>query len=244
MYCIEIRICPGGLVCIRDGAHTHFNKTSSVDEFTPTQGLKRFLLNYVDESVIHCRKLKWDDESPHSPVVADENSLPPLRSQSPRDANQRNNTSNAITPGSPITIPTAVVSPLNNMNNSQPRSESPFNASSPATGPNWPGSPGIVRPAPRTDDKTNTTETAQSVTTKGRSWTASVPTLLTNEALETLCFPGPHPQHEVPGPDLCPLERFLGCVYMRRNLQRFIQSEEHVRMLNYMFVLVLTVYFD
>lgn len=28
------------------------------------------------------------------------------------------------------------------------------------------------------------------------------------------------------GPDMSPLERFLGCVYMRRALQRFIQAED------------------
>lgn len=232
MYCIEIRMCPGGLVCIRDGGHSHFNKSSSVDEFTPTQGLKRFLLNYVDESVVHCRRLKWDDESPASPAVVDENNLLPLRVQSPRDANQRNTTPTPNAPGSPITIPTAVITPMNSINHHQQSSiESPINDPSPQTAPNWPGSPCIARPSPRPDDKPLATESAQSDAqpTSSRSWTASVPTLLTNEALETLCFPGPHPQPEVPGPDLCPLERFLGCVYMRRNLQRFIQSEEHVR---------------
>lgn len=53
--------------------------------------------------------------------------------------------------------------------------------------------------------------------------------MLTDEALETLCRPGPHPQKEIPGPDMCPLERFLGCCFMRRHLQRFIQTDEFVR---------------
>lgn len=61
-----------------------------------------------------------------------------------------------------------------------------------------------------------------------RSWAGAVPTLLTHEALDTLCRPCPHPQKDIPGPELSPLERFLGCVSMRRNLQRFIQSEESV----------------
>ena len=60
-----------------------------------------------------------------------------------------------------------------------------------------------------------------------RSWAGAVPTLLTHEALDLLCSPSPHPQH-LPGPELSPLERFLGCVYMRRQLQRFIQSEDCV----------------
>lgn len=235
MYCIEIRLCTNGLVCIRDGAHTRFSKSSSVDEFTPTQGLKNFLLNYVDESVVHCRRLKWDDEtSPTSPIGVEDGTI---RAQSPRDANQRNISANSNAPGSPASkppIPIAVVNPLNSANHSQPPpSDRPFNVSSPVTAPNWPGSPGITRtPSSQPDEKPITT-TADSTpmvasTTTSRSWRNAVPTLLTNEALETLCFPGPHPQPEVPGPDMCPLERFLGCVYMRRNLQRFIQSEEHV----------------
>lgn len=61
-----------------------------------------------------------------------------------------------------------------------------------------------------------------------RSWAGAVPTLLTHEALDILCTPSPHPQG-LPGPELCPLERFLGCVYMRRQLQRFIQNEDCVR---------------
>lgn len=62
-----------------------------------------------------------------------------------------------------------------------------------------------------------------------RSWAGAVPTLLTHEALDTLCRPCAHPQKEILGPELSPLERFLGCVSMKRNLQRLIQSEESVR---------------
>lgn len=65
-----------------------------------------------------------------------------------------------------------------------------------------------------------------------RSWAGAVPTLLTHEALDTLCRPSAitsqHPQKETLGLELSPLERFLGCVSMRRNLQRLIQSDESV----------------
>lgn len=54
-----------------------------------------------------------------------------------------------------------------------------------------------------------------------RSWAAAVPTLLTHEALDTLCRPGPLFGM---GPNICPLERFLGCVYMKRHLQRAIKE--------------------
>lgn len=65
-----------------------------------------------------------------------------------------------------------------------------------------------------------------------RSWAGAVPTLLTHEALEILCSPCLHPQG-LPGPELAPLERFLGCVYMRRQLHRFIHNENYVSMFQY-----------
>lgn len=66
-----------------------------------------------------------------------------------------------------------------------------------------------------------------------RSWAGAYPTQITVEALDTLCRPYSHPQKDIPGPELSPLERFLGCVSMRRNLQRFIQSEEAVNKYTY-----------
>nr|CAD7404784.1 unnamed protein product [Timema cristinae] len=105
---------------------------------------------------------------------------------------------------------------------------------------NWPGSPSMPRPSParpgqspggtghpsmhspQTDLKIGS---HLSRVLPQRSWAGAVPTLLTHEALDLLCSPSSHPQG-LPGPELSPLERFLGCVYMRRQLQRFIQSEE------------------
>lgn len=39
MYCLELRLRGGGLVSLRDGAYSHFDRTNVVDEFTPTPGL-------------------------------------------------------------------------------------------------------------------------------------------------------------------------------------------------------------
>lgn len=50
--------------------------------------------------------------------------------------------------------------------------------------------------------------------------------MLTNESLDLLCRPSPHPQREIIAQEMSPLERFLGCVFMRRQLQRLIQNEE------------------
>uniref|UniRef100_A0AAG5D4U4 Mediator of RNA polymerase II transcription subunit 14 n=1 Tax=Anopheles atroparvus TaxID=41427 RepID=A0AAG5D4U4_ANOAO len=105
---------------------------------------------------------------------------------------------------------------------------SPFAALSPAAS-NWPGSPGMPRPSPRPgqspEHKVQTHYNTSRVL-PARSWAGAVPTLLTYEALDTLCRATSHPQKEVPGPELSPLERFLGSVFMRRQLQRIIHQEE------------------
>lgn len=40
MYCLEIRVRGSGLVSVRDGAYSRYDRSNVVDEFTPTQGLK------------------------------------------------------------------------------------------------------------------------------------------------------------------------------------------------------------
>ncbi|KAG7257277.1 hypothetical protein CRUP_023344, partial [Coryphaenoides rupestris] len=68
-----------------------------------------------------------------------------------------------------------------------------------------------------------------------RPWAASIPTVLTHSALHVLLLPSPTPCL-VPGlacSYLCsPLERFLGSVIMRRHLQRIIQGEPNLSIVN------------
>ncbi|KAG7261764.1 hypothetical protein CRUP_009516 [Coryphaenoides rupestris] len=68
-----------------------------------------------------------------------------------------------------------------------------------------------------------------------RPWAASIPTVLTHSALHVLLLPAPTPCL-VPGlacSYLCsPLERFLGSVIMRRHLQRIIQGEPNLSIVN------------
>uniref|UniRef100_A0A4W4HCC3 Mediator of RNA polymerase II transcription subunit 14 n=1 Tax=Electrophorus electricus TaxID=8005 RepID=A0A4W4HCC3_ELEEL len=68
-----------------------------------------------------------------------------------------------------------------------------------------------------------------------RSWAASIPTILTHNALHVLLLPSPT-MCLVPGlagSYLCsPLERFLGSVIMRRHLQRIIQLESNLTIVN------------
>lgn len=64
-----------------------------------------------------------------------------------------------------------------------------------------------------------------------RPWAASIPTILTHNALHVLLLPSPTPclVPGLAGSYLCsPLERFLGSVIMRRHLQRIIQQEANV----------------
>uniref|UniRef100_A0A1B6C077 Mediator of RNA polymerase II transcription subunit 14 n=1 Tax=Clastoptera arizonana TaxID=38151 RepID=A0A1B6C077_9HEMI len=116
---------------------------------------------------------------------------------------------------------------------------SPFPSSQSMASPaasNWPGSPGMPRPSPARPGQSPAHPghpALHSPDHKGqisrvlpqKSWAGAVPTCLTHEALDRICTPFAHPQG-LPGPDLAPLERFLGCVYMRKQLHRFIQTEE------------------
>lgn len=101
---------------------------------------------------------------------------------------------------------------------------SPFPASQSPAVSNWPGSPSLPRPSPARPGQSPSATHPNRVLPQ-RSWAGAVPTQLTYEALDSLCSPAPHPQG-LPGPEMSPLERFLGCVYMRRALQRFIQAED------------------
>ncbi|KAK5650997.1 hypothetical protein RI129_002026 [Pyrocoelia pectoralis] len=332
MYCVELRLRGGGLVSLRDGAYSHFDRSNVVEAFTPTQGLKTFLSKYVDESAVFRRRSQSEDDNPPSPIsmeVDGTNFLMhhkgPQSPVQPREAGLRFHPpltppsgSNPHTPASPHTTnmnqqtthtsfgsspatsfslasPTSLPgninpspipvlphpspssglvanSPLNphvpspggllsnsspgpanaNLPGHSPGSSfmqtghidgSPFPSSQSMTSPaasNWPGSPSMPRPSPARPGQSPgghpIMHSPQSDHKIGvhlsrvlpqKSWAGAVPTLLTHEALETLCCSSPHPQGLI-GQELAPLERFLGCVYMRRQLQRFIQSETYL----------------
>jgi mediator of RNA polymerase II transcription subunit 14 len=68
MYCLELRIRDAGLVSLRDGAYSRFDRSNVVDVFSPTQGLKAFLSKYVDETAVFRRRSQSEDDNPPSPV--------------------------------------------------------------------------------------------------------------------------------------------------------------------------------
>ncbi|XP_018328535.1 mediator of RNA polymerase II transcription subunit 14 isoform X2 [Agrilus planipennis] len=333
MYCLELRLRGGGLVSLRDGAYSRYDRSNVVDVFTPTQGLKAFLSKYVDESAVFRRRSQSEDDNPPSPISMEvegsggflghhkgpqspaqqrETGLrfhPPLTPPSgsnphtpasPHTSNINQPSSHTNFGSSPATSfslasPTSLPgnvnpsplpvlphpspgsglvanSPLNPhvpspgglLSNSSPGPSStnlpghspgssfmqqaghsdgsPFPSSQSMTSPaasNWPGSPSVPRPSPARPGQSPggpIMHSPQSDLKIGghlsrvlpqRSWAGAVPTLLTHEALETLCCPSPHPQG-LPGPELAPLERFLGCVFMRRQLQRFVHNENYL----------------
>jgi mediator of RNA polymerase II transcription subunit 14 len=126
-----------------------------------------------------------------------------------------------------------------------------FNISMPSpVSSGWPNSPSLSRPSPsRPVQSPAQPMSGQSMQGQGpasqppmaphmsrvmpaRSWAAAVPTLLTQNAFEAMCKPnapieanGLQTGNSVYG-TLSQLERFLGCVFMRKNLQRFIQNDD------------------
>ncbi|XP_018576450.1 mediator of RNA polymerase II transcription subunit 14 [Anoplophora glabripennis] len=326
MYCLELRIRGAGLVSLRDGAYSRFDRSNVVDVFSPTQGLKAFLSKYVDETAVFRRRSQSEDDNPPSPMEVEGSGFlghhrgpqspagqrePGLRFHPPLTPPSGSNPHTPASPhtssmnqptthtsfgsspatsfnlASPTSLPTNINpspmphpspsglvanSPLNPqlaspgglLSNSSPGPQptslpghspvssfiptghtdgSPFpsqSMSSPAAS-NWPGSPGMPRPSPARPGQSpgghSIMHSPQQSDLKigshlsrvlpQRSWAGAVPTLLTHEALEILCCPSPHPQM-LPGPELAPLERFLGCVYMRRQLHRFIHNENYL----------------
>ncbi|KAK2850101.1 hypothetical protein Q7C36_008884 [Tachysurus vachellii] len=106
-----------------------------------------------------------------------------------------------------------------------------------------PGNPSLHSPIPDASHSPRAGTSSQVMPTSmppprklpQRSWAASIPTILTHNALHVLLLPSPT-MCLVPGlagSYLCsPLERFLGSVIMRRHLQRIIQLESNLTIVN------------
>lgn len=68
-----------------------------------------------------------------------------------------------------------------------------------------------------------------------RPWAAAVPTLLTPQGFDMMCRPNPNVDNmQNPSSNnsvyysLSQIERFLGCVFMKRHLQRVVQQDDNV----------------
>ncbi|XP_017265835.1 mediator of RNA polymerase II transcription subunit 14 isoform X2 [Kryptolebias marmoratus] len=138
---------------------------------------------------------------------------------------------------------------------------SPYTMVSPSHRGQWPGSPQVSGPSPgaripgmspgnpslhspipdphspRAGTSSQVMPTSMPPPRKlpQRPWAASIPTILTHSALHVLLLPSPTPclVPGLAGSYLCsPLERFLGSVIMRRHLQRIIQQEANLSIVN------------
>uniref|UniRef100_A0A4W6DFY6 Mediator of RNA polymerase II transcription subunit 14 n=1 Tax=Lates calcarifer TaxID=8187 RepID=A0A4W6DFY6_LATCA len=242
MYCIDIYCRSRGVVAIRDGAYSLFDNTKIVEGFYPAPGLKTFLNMFVDSNQDARRRSVNEDDNPPSPVGVDVmdslmNQLqpqqqpqtmrmgaggvyPPLTSPPP---NYHAN----VTP-SPSMMPTQ--SPGNIHASGSPsgalRAPSPFG---PTPSPSSLGiAMGQTSFASPHGSQVMPTSMPPPRKLPQRPWAASIPTILTHNALHVLLLPSPTPclVPGLAGSYLCsPLERFLGSVIMRRHLQRIIQQE-------------------
>uniref|UniRef100_A0A3B3VSJ1 Mediator of RNA polymerase II transcription subunit 14 n=1 Tax=Poecilia latipinna TaxID=48699 RepID=A0A3B3VSJ1_9TELE len=242
MYCIDIYCRSRGVVAIRDGAYSLFDNTKIVEGFYPAPGLKTFLNMFVDSSQDARRRSVNEDDNPPSPVGVDVmdslmNQLqaqqqpqtmrggaggvyPPLTSPPP------NYLAN-VTP-SPSMMPTQ--SPGNIHASGSPsgalRAPSPFG---PTPSPSSLGiAMGQTSFASPHGSQVMPTSMPPPRKLPQRPWAASIPTILSHNALHVLLLPSPTPcmVPGLAGSYLCsPLERFLGSVIMRRHLQRIIQQE-------------------
>ncbi|RXN01880.1 Mediator of RNA polymerase II transcription subunit 14 [Acipenser ruthenus] len=106
-----------------------------------------------------------------------------------------------------------------------------------------PGNPSLHSPIPDVSHSPRAGTSSQTMPTNmppprklpQRSWAASIPTILNHNALHVLLLPSPTPclVPGLAGSYLCsPLERFLGSVIMRRHLQRIIQQEPNLQIMN------------
>uniref|UniRef100_A0A4W6DGZ9 Mediator of RNA polymerase II transcription subunit 14 n=1 Tax=Lates calcarifer TaxID=8187 RepID=A0A4W6DGZ9_LATCA len=261
MYCIDIYCRSRGVVAIRDGAYSLFDNTKIVEGFYPAPGLKTFLNMFVDSNQDARRRSVNEDDNPPSPVGVDVmdslmNQLqpqqqpqtmrmgaggvyPPLTSPPP---NYHAN----VTP-SPSMMPTQSPGPLD--------PSSPYAMVSPSHRVQWQGSPQVSGPSPGArihgmspgnpslhspipdphSPRAGTSDMPPPRKLPQRPWAASIPTILTHNALHVLLLPSPTPclVPGLAGSYLCsPLERFLGSVIMRRHLQRIIQQEANLSIVN------------
>ncbi|XP_060079924.1 mediator of RNA polymerase II transcription subunit 14-like [Ylistrum balloti] len=151
---------------------------------------------------------------------------------------------------SPGSLGMHMQSPASQFMGSQGMEGSPFASSGlamPSPGQrNWPNSPSVPGPSPVSRHGTATSPGHPALhspqTMKDgehskpgvmghpsrvfthRSWAASIPTLLSHNAFDTLLTP------LGPGKVTSPLERFFGCVLFTRNLPRIIQNEENLNL--------------
>ena len=209
----------------------------------PIRGFKAFLYKYVDEAALARRTSQTEDDNPPSPLSMEQDQsglkfAPPLTPPS-----------NPLTPVSPHGQPSLLQSPPSHRGQTgSTASPAPSPAGFPTPSPLPAGSPftaasplgGSPRPRPSPRHPASSPSPAgpaggSSYNAVGhtgrilpqRLWAAAIPTPLTVKAFDELCRPSLLAGQPSSGL-VCPLHRFLGCVFIRRQLQYIIKSEEYL----------------
>jgi len=118
MYVLDIVCQDKGMVTVRDGAFSKFDCSSVVEGFVPIQGLKSFLMQFVDAEA-EAGRLNSADDNPPSPVGVD--AIDTLATHQTQSLNPR-------TPGGTAS-PAGAVHPRSNF----PMTPSPANPLTPAS---------------------------------------------------------------------------------------------------------------
>lgn len=166
-YCLDVQIKSDGLVYLRDGAISLFDQRKVMEIIQPIQGLKSFLMKYVDETALQRRQSQTEDDNPPSPETIG-GTTEGLRFNTPHTP-----PSNPLTPASPHTnaslggflqSPPSIRNPSPATPSTQQPQPSPsgFTVPSPinpggsvgspfpsAQSPMAVGSPSVPRPSPR-----------------------------------------------------------------------------------------------
>ncbi|XP_028968942.1 mediator of RNA polymerase II transcription subunit 14 [Galendromus occidentalis] len=197
--------------------------------------------------------------NPHTPASPHPSILPSSYSASPNPSFVH--TPSNIPPSSPLAPPPSSPYPVNSPHmtspspspaQQQPPSSQSFAANDP-TSPafpllsaspanQWPSSPAPPRPSPRSfQPSPGGPSPAQPSSAEVRpapsmsrvapgvpgNWTAAVPIVLTHEGFDSLCTPCTPST-----PNYSPLEKCLGCAFMRYTIQRIVRSDEHLQVRN------------
>ena len=206
---------------IRDGSFSVFDQTKVLNDLEPIRGFKAFLYKYVDEAALTRRSSQTEDDNPPSPM---EQSEPGHKTgdsgqhgsgllQSPPSHKQQS----ASPAPSPGVFPAP--SPLG--------AGSPFTAASPMGGSPRP------RPSPRHTGSSPSPAVSHVTASRilpQRLYAAAIPTPLTVKAFDELCRPSVLAGSSSSGM-VSPLHRFLGCVFIRRQLQHIIRTEDYLTLM-------------
>ena len=227
-YCVDVYMRAEGLVSVRDGAYSRFDQTKVLEELQPIPGFRAFLSKYVDEAALTRRASQTEDDNPPSPFTMEE--FPKTEGKFAAPIPGSGSSLNPVSPHSTfLQSPPTIRQPSPAMPGSvpSPLGGSPFpSAASPLGGSPRP------RPSPRYGSSypSGSSHQAQSRILPPRLWAAAIPTVLTAKAFDDICRPA-----NLAGVNnsslVSPLHRFLGCVFMRRQLQHIIKSEEFLTLM-------------